>query len=103
MVLDGLDWIWIWIGTGWIGGLDWIGGMILWETPLARVADPTHALLTTVCAMFNADASHGFFSLSTEIYWRTTQSAAISINDTSKCPTNLLDSSISLLHVLFSC
>jgi hypothetical protein len=58
-VLDGLDWIWI--GTGWIGGLDWIGGMILQETPLARVADPTHALLTTVCAMFNADASHGFF------------------------------------------
>ena len=50
-------------------GLDWIG-MILKETPLARVADPTHALTTLQVRCSNADASHGF-SLSLETCWRT--------------------------------
>ena len=39
---------------------DWLG-MILRETPLARVADPTLALTTLQVRCFNADASHGFF------------------------------------------
>ena len=54
MVFRNLLWVWSDI-FGW-NGMDLDGledsEMILQETPLTRVADPTHAPLTTMCAMF---------------------------------------------------